>query len=240
LFDEATRGPKFQWGQPVSDHPFWRWQAAAGIALATAVFGIAMRAGRDGSSARWGAVAAMALTGGTMVGWAVELMLYESLGLGGWLRSAVMVALAGIAPLAASVLVMSGGRLPALADVLAGRSAVSLSRTQRIAGFLLAVTVAIAIQVALGLVFNPRYKDIPFAPLTAAIVPFVLAALFCRGRDTSSSLAERIAAGTLAVSAVYILFNESFANWQSVWFCALLAALAFSLVRFRWPRAARN
>jgi hypothetical protein len=200
-----------------------------------------LRTRRAGSPARWAAVAVIAVAGGTMFGWAAELMLYESLGLGGWLRSGTMVALAGLVPLAAAFLVtVRGARLPWFADVLAGRGEAAMSRGEWIAGLLLVVTVAITIQVALGLVFNPRYKDIPFVPLTAAIVPIALAALLSRGSDRSPGLAERISAAVLTLSAVYILFNESVANWQSVWLCALLLALALSLVRFRWPRAARS
>jgi hypothetical protein len=37
----------------------------------------------------------------------------------------------------------------------------------------------------------------------------------------------------LALSALYILFNEGFANWQSLWLCAVLAALAINLARVR-------
>lgn len=239
LFDEASRAPKFQWGQPVSDHPFWRRQAASGLALAALVFWTALRTRQDHPSGRWAAIAVIALAGGTMVGWAFELMLYESLGLGGWLRSAVMVALAALVPLAAARLVMGGGRLPWFADVLARRGE-AVSRAEWIAGLLLAVTAVIAIQVALGLVFNPRYKDIPFVPLTASIVPIALAAWLSRSGGAVVGLAERIAAATLAMSAVYIFFNESIANWQSIWLCALLLALALSLVRFRWPRAAQS
>jgi hypothetical protein len=45
--------------------------------------------------------------------------------------------------------------------------------------------------------------------------------------------AELAAAGVLALCVPYIVFNESFANWQSLWLCAALAALAFSLARVR-------
>ena len=41
------------------------------------------------------------------------------------------------------------------------------------------------------------------------------------------------AAGMLALSVPYIVLNEGFANWQSLWLCAALAAFAFSLVRVR-------
>ena len=46
-------------------------------------------------------------------------------------------------------------------------------------------------------------------------------------------MAETVAAAVLAVSAVYIAFNESFANWQAVWFCGGLIAFALMLVRAR-------
>jgi glucan 1,3-beta-glucosidase len=101
-------------------------------------------------------------------------------------------------------------------------------------------TAVIAVQVALGLVFDPRYKDFPFAAMTASVVPIALVALWTRAGDAGQGLAERLAAATLALSAVYILFNESVANWQSLWFCGLLMLLSLSLVRFRWPRAAQN
>ena len=41
----GTREPKFAWGQPVSNHPHWIWQALGGVLLAAAVFGIAWRTG---------------------------------------------------------------------------------------------------------------------------------------------------------------------------------------------------
>ena len=39
-----------------------------------------------------------------------------------------------------------------------------------------------------------------------------------------------MAAATLALSGLYIVFNETFVNWQSLWFCAALFALAFTLL----------
>ena len=38
-------------------------------------------------------------------------------------------------------------------------------------------------------------------------------------------------AATLTASAVYIVGNESFANWQAVWFAAALLALAFTVLQ---------
>jgi hypothetical protein len=45
--------------------------------------------------------------------------------------------------------------------------------------------------------------------------------------------AERLAAVTLLGSAIYIVLNESVANWQAVWFTAMLAVLAVTLFRLR-------
>ncbi len=45
--------------------------------------------------------------------------------------------------------------------------------------------------------------------------------------------AEWASAGVLALSVPYIVLNESFANCQSLWLCAALTALAFSLARVR-------
>jgi exo-beta-1,3-glucanase (GH17 family) len=240
LFDDASRQPKFDWGKPVSDHPDWLRQAAGGIAFAALIFAAALW-GRRGevSPARWIGVAAIALAGGSMIGWAIELMMYESLGIGGWVRSGALVALAALTPLTLAVVIVRGEWLPSFADVLSRRGGAPMSWTERLAGLLIAATTVIAVQVALGLVLDPRYKDFPFAPLTASIVPIALVALLSRS-DRRQGLAERIAAAALALSAVYIVFNESIANWQSVWLCLLLLLLSLSLVRFRWPRAAQS
>ncbi len=241
LFDDATRQPKFDWGKPVSDHPFWRQQAAGGVVFAILIFAAALWSRRkEVGPGRWGAIAVIALAGGSMIGWAVELTVYESLGAGGWIRSAALVAVAALTPLMLAIVLIRGEVLPSFADVLTGRGTGAVSWASFAAGWLIVVTAVLAIQVALGLVFDPRYKDFPFAPLTAAIVPIALAAFASRAAKTGAGRAERIAAATLGLSAVYILFNESVANWQSVWLCALLAALALSLVRFRWRPAAQS
>ncbi len=46
-------------------------------------------------------------------------------------------------------------------------------------------------------------------------------------------MAELAAAFVLAAATVYIAFNESFANWQALWFCAGLIGLAFTLALVR-------
>ena len=91
----------------------------------------------------------------------------------------------------------------------------------------------VALEAALGLVFDPRYRDIPFAPLSASMVPFLVLRFSAPRSAGPCAAAETVAAGALAASAVYIMFNETFANWQSVWFCAGLFVLAVILALSR-------
>ncbi len=93
-------------------------------------------------------------------------------------------------------------------------------------------TTVLALQAALALVFDPRYRDFPFAALTAAIVPLAVAVTMSGGKGRRG-LAETVAAATLAAAAVYIALNESFANWQALWFAALLMLLAVTLLGLR-------
>jgi glucan 1,3-beta-glucosidase len=101
------------------------------------------------------------------------------------------------------------------------------------AGAIRAITMLLAFVIALGLVFDPRYRDFPFAPLTAAIVPFLVHDVLVGRSKGTRPAAETAGAGVLAVSVFYIFFNEGFANWPSLWLCAALAALVFNLVRVR-------
>jgi len=82
-------------------------------------------------------------------------------------------------------------------------------------------------------VFDPRYRDFPFAPLTAAVLPFVVHGFLVGRAKGSRAVAEVAAACVLALSAVYIVFNEGFANWQALWVCGVLAVLAFNLAQVR-------
>ena len=100
-------------------------------------------------------------------------------------------------------------------------------------GVIMIATLLLAIQIALGLVFDPRYKDFPFAPLTAAAVPFLLHSLMMPRPQGTGGAAEQVAAALLVVSLPYIVLKEGLANWQSLWLCAALAAFAISLVRVR-------
>ena len=86
---------------------------------------------------------------------------------------------------------------------------------------------------ALALSFNPRYRDFPFAPLTAAALPFPLLSFVAAPVAGARSRAETIGAAMLVPCAVFIIWNETLANWQALWFATALALVAFSLLRAR-------
>ncbi len=107
---------------------------------------------------------------------------------------------------------------------------------QTILGIVLLVITAIATQTALGFVFDPRYRDFQFAALTMAVVPLLLLTAINRPVAGTRPITESVFAGTLALSAIYIGFNEGPANWQSLWTCGLYLLLALTLSRARVVR----
>jgi glucan 1,3-beta-glucosidase len=233
LYDSDRRQAKFTWGGPVSNHPHWRWQAVAGVALAAAICAIASRA-RSRSRAAvgswfWPRVAALAVIAGTLIGITIENVPLESLTFGDWLRSLAWAAVAITSPLLGAAAIACGTRLPSFAQLL-GRRSQACSWLRLSLGAALIVLAVLAVQAALGLVFDPRYRDFPFAPLTGAVAPFLLMTTPWRLRPKPAA-AEATIAATLAASTVYIVFNEGFANWQDLWFGAGSAALALTLVQ---------
>jgi exo-beta-1,3-glucanase (GH17 family) len=242
LYDAYDREAKFSWGAPVSNHPHWRWQAGGGVALAGAVFAAALAVRRRTAvpvpAGRWFAIAVMAFVSGTLIGWTVENVPSESLSSGDWLRSLAWAAVALMAPVACAAAVVSGATMPSFAAML-GRHAQRPRQPLTLwLGTLLIALAVLAIQAALGLDFDPRYRDFPFAPLTGGVFPFLVVLLPQRfgprpGSKRAHPAAEIAAAATLGLSAVYIVFNETIANWQALWFCAGLIALAVTLVRVR-------
>ncbi len=243
MLDDANRAPKFEWGAPVSNHPEWRWQALLGLALGATVFAAAAGArmlsagSMQAPLSLWVATAIFAATGGAMIGLAIERMAYESLGAGGWIRSLAMLAVAACMPVAAGAAVMTRSGIAGFADVLAGDRRKAWPSLALVMGALTVAAAILTLHVALGLVFDPRYRDFPYAPLTAAILPLAIAMMLNPVR-ASNARAEWMAAAILAGSAVYIVFNEGVANWQSLWFCALALLLAITLLRPGAGRAA--
>jgi exo-beta-1,3-glucanase (GH17 family) len=245
LLDDATRSFKFEWGAAVSNHPLWRWQAGGGIAFAVIVFGAAFIARRDRAAplALWLATSANAIAGGVLIGWTIANVPIESLGLAGWLRSLALTAVAFVTPPALSAAMMRDAPLPRFSRIIGPASERIHDPFTLFIGAILIATMLLAILVALGLVFDPRYQDFPFAPLSAAAVPFLLHSLMMPrpdGRQGAAKpgiaklgAAELGGAAILALSVPYIVLDEGFANWQSLWLCAALAALAISLARVR-------
>src|SRR5258706_12513727 len=72
----------------------------------------------------------------------------------------------------------------------------------RASGLVLVATTVLALQTALGLVFDPRYRDFTDAELSAAGVPFAIATALVAGRAGPRRRPETIAAATLAGAAV--------------------------------------
>jgi glucan 1,3-beta-glucosidase len=238
LFDDATRQQKFVWGAPVSNHPNWPWQAFGGVMLAALVFGMAasarsrrMPGAPHMTRGMLWQIALNAAVAGVLIGWTVENLPIESLGIGGWLRGLLFGALALLAPVAGAVALAAEVDAPVFARVLGRRADRTKDALALTLGTLLVVLTVLAVQSALALSFDPRYRDFPFAPLTAAAVPFVL--LRRRAASGVRALAETVAAVVLLSCAAFIVWNETLADWQALWFALALALVAFSLLRAR-------
>ena len=240
LIDAAQRGVKYPPGQPISNFPFWKLQMACGMALSVLVFGAAWLTLRrrpwTPRVASWIAVGLSATTAGFLLGIAVDKMLYESYGIGGWLGWGALLA-AGIAsPLLCTNAIMSGRALPTFLELLGPRDIRTRSVLAIMLGAVLVITTLIGTETALGFVFDPRYRDFPFAALTMAVVPLATLMLLNRPQEGVRPIAEVVFAGLLAGSALYTVFNEGAANWQSIWTCAVYALLAVTLWRARAVR----
>jgi exo-beta-1,3-glucanase (GH17 family) len=234
IFDRDSQAPKFPFSGIVSDHPHWLAQAAAGIALAGLCFIAAWLAGwrKERPPLVWPKTAAIALLPAILFGWTLETIPAESFSLGSWLRALSFALVAALAPIACAAACAGGRRAPSFAALLSrsgnNRDALSLV----LGGSLIALTL-ISLESALGLVFDPRYRDLPFAPQSAAAFAFLLLSFFTARAAGQRPAAENLAAAVLAVSAAYIAINETFANWQAVWLCAGFIGLAVILLRAR-------
>src|SRR5262249_4195205 len=238
-------GGKLVGGGAGSNHRGWPWQAAGGVGLAALIFATALAVGgripAAASIGWWFRLTAIAIVSGILIGWTVANVPLESLTIGDWLRSLAWAAVALILPVAAAAALALGASAPSFARVL-GRPAQRPSDVVTLSlGVPVTARAVLSVQAALGLVFDPRYRDFPFAPITAATIPLLLArkgkpaikgkVLATWKRRLQAPVAETAVAVTLAASAIYIVCNESFANWQAVWFSGALLALAFTLLQ---------
>lgn len=238
LLDAGTRDYKFVWGEAVSNHPHWKWQAAGGVAFVVLIFAAAVVARRgEVAPLVWLAVTVNALVGGAMIGWSVADVPRQSFDAGGLVRSIALAVIALLVPPVVSAAMMRGIAVPAFFRVIGPRAERAKDPLAIASGALLIATMLLGLQSALGLVFDPRYRDFPFAPLTAAVVPFVAQHLMVKRGGGARAAAETAAAILLALSVPYIAVNEAFNNWQSLWLCADFAALAVILARARDGRS---
>jgi glucan 1,3-beta-glucosidase len=234
IFDRATGGLKFSFGGSVSEHPHWAWQALAGVALAVLSFGGALAAerGKGNAAYLWARIAALTFLPAVLFGWTIETVAVESFGFGSGLRSLAFAATAAAAPVICAIACAAGRGVPVFSSLL-GRGREQPDRLDCALGGTLIALMLVSVEAALGLVFDPRYRDIAFAPLTAAVLPFLVVLVSTPRPAGPRAVAETVAAVVLALSGGYILFNEGFANWQSVWFCVGLFGLAFILAQAR-------
>jgi hypothetical protein len=226
-----TLEAKFRWGGTVTNHPLWRMQAATGILLAFVVFAAGILSARSFgpkgiAAAQWVPVAIVAMGAGAFAGWAVAELPVQSSSIADWISGSISLALAFLVPpIAAAAIAL---RVPfegfsAVVDPVARATTHSLALS---AAFLLILTVLFAIQSALVLIFDPEGREFPFAALTGPAVAFLVLSATNMPGTRRESYAEPLAALTLLAAAIVTVVNESFLNWQALWFAAVLAALA--------------
>ena len=237
LIDSVRRAVKYPPNEAISNFPFWKLQMGCGMALSFFVFGAAWLTLRrrpwTPRIASWIAVGISATTAGILLGVAADKMFYESYGFGGWLGWGSLLAAAIASPLLCANAMMSGRPLPTFLELLGPRDERARSALTMILGAVLIVTTLIGAETALGFVFDPRYRDFPFAALTMAVVPFATLMLLNRPPEGSRPITEAVFAGLLAGAALYTGFNEGSVNWQSLWTCAMYFLFAVTLWRAR-------
>jgi glucan 1,3-beta-glucosidase len=246
LFDDTVRAPKFRWGESLSNHPRWRLEASLGIAVAILVFAAGWLGCRKQAAPATPdfAVAAIALGAGVVFGQAVVEYPMGPPELGDRLRDLALIGLAAVVPAVASFALASRTRLPSISLGVNPALWRRAGRTSVLLALLLIATVIAATHVALGLVFDPRYKDFLFASLTGPVAALALLAFASNGRPAhrAGDDAAEIAVGSLlALCALFIIYNEGVANWQALWLAGLLLVLSLTVLRaraFDWSRAA--
>jgi exo-beta-1,3-glucanase (GH17 family) len=236
LFDGGKRKLKYPPGADISNTPFWKLQMICGLLLCIGVFATAwltqQRRPSPPSLASWIAVAISATVAGILLGVSAEQMLQESYGIGGWLLQGSLLAAGIAAPLLSAHASMTGRGVPAFHELLGPAGGRSRDVMTRLLGFTLIVVTLIAVETALSLVFDSRWRDFPFAGLTMAAVPFWTVG-FRNPKSGVQPLAETVFAGLLGAAALYIVFNEGPHNWQSLWTGAAYLVLGITLWRPR-------
>ncbi len=237
LFDTDKRVLKYPPGEAINNFPAWKWQMGAGLIYCGFVFLVALLAQRRKAWrprwTAWVAVGLSATAGGVLLGIAADKLFLESFGLTGWLRWGALFAAAVLTPVFAGVALIDGRPLPTFIELIGPVHMRDRAPLAVLLGLCLAVTAVIGLETALGFVFDPRYRDFPFAALTMAALPMALMMLLNRRAEGPRPIAEAVFGGALLLSAAYIVINEGFTNWQSVWTCAAYAGLGATMWRAR-------
>jgi hypothetical protein len=181
----------------------------------------------------WLGAAISAAAGGTLLGFAFEKFMVESLGVGSTLKWGVLLVAGIVSPFVATIALLSRKPLPTLIELMGPRQLRERSALPLLAGAVLIIATVIGAETALGFVFDPRYRDFPYAALTMAVLPLGLVSLVNPRPPGARQIAECVFAGLLALSVLYIAFNEGVANWQSDWTCVVYLVLAVTLFRAR-------
>ncbi len=238
LLDGYSRELKYPPGSAVGNHPFWELQLCIGLVFGACVFAAALlalwRRRFEAGLKPWLAVAVSASIGGILLGVAAEKAFYESYGFAGWCEKGGLLAAAIITPLLCANALMSGRPLPAFVELIGAREDRAKSWPSLVLGFVLVITTLVATETALGLVFDPRGRDFPFASLTMAVVPLWTVALLNKRKAAVPQLAEATFACLFVAAALCIALNEGPRNWQSLWTSAAYVLLGAAL----WPRLA--
>jgi glucan 1,3-beta-glucosidase len=234
IFDRATAAPKFAFSGIVSDHPRWLLQAFAGVLLAAIIFASALASagGKPALPHLWPRIALFSFFPAVLFGWTLERIPIDSFSVGTWLRSTAFAATAAVAPTACAAAIAAGRAQPAFAALIGSRRGTRDALGIVLCGSLIALTL-LSIETALVLVFDPRYRDLPFAPQSAGVIAFLALALLTPRPAGKRAAAETLAAAMLAACAVYVAINETVANWQALWLCAGFIGLAVILSRAR-------
>jgi exo-beta-1,3-glucanase (GH17 family) len=237
LIDDQARALKYPAGVPITNYPQWKLQMGLGMGLSVLVFAVGMLALRrrpwSPRFMSWLTVAISATSAGMLLGVAADRMVYESYGLGRWLQWGGLLAAGVASPMLCAYATMSGRSLPTFLELLGPQPFRNRSVSTVLLGIALMITALIGTGIALGFVFDPRYRDFPFASLTMAVVPFAGLMLVNRPQDGVRPIAESVFAAVMVLSVVYIGFNEGPDNWQSLWSCAIYLLFGITLWRAR-------
>jgi glucan 1,3-beta-glucosidase len=236
VYGDQRREPKFQFGQSISNNPDWRLKAGLGIGAALLVFVAFWLGSREAPTRErsWqldAAASIIALGVGLVFGLAVTNLPMEGEVASDRLRSVAMLVLALVVPAASAYALARGDRLAGLAAALDPAHWRRHDLVEIVLAGLLAATLVAALHVALGLVFDPRYKDFPFAALAGPVIALAVLGLANARAPVKPGAAEVAAAIMLTASALFVIANEGIANWQAVVLAGLLVLLALTALQ---------